>query len=184
MITRLAEIIFGKTGGFKHSSTEIRIDTIDPSVWTAIVSGLIDPEDLWVDEAENGIESDPHITVLYGLLTSDPEDVESVVSGFGPVRVKIDKVSYFEPDGRGYDVVIGLIDSADLCTLHNLIAENLEYKSDFEWYQPHITLAYVKKGLGKKYDGVDFEYLGLESETSTLYFSDTEGNKTQIQLED
>lgn len=116
-------------------------------------------EDLYNDpENPNrfGKQDDVHITALYGLVSEQddedaatPEDVEKVVMKYKPFTVQISEISMF--DNEKFDVVkIAVIPSDELIALHEELKE-FPYKSDFDTYVPHITLAYCLKGTGKKY---------------------------------
>jgi 2'-5' RNA ligase len=140
------------------------------------------------DLAGDGREKDFHVTVKYGLHTDDAVDVKKVVDSFGPVSVRLGKISLFPANesqiqrgGEQYDVVKIDVDSENLHRLNNLVSDSLECTDTHPDYKPHITLAYVKPGAGKKYVG---EWEGEEDELSfnALRFSSKDGNKTTINL--
>ena len=110
----------------------------------------IDKEDLYEEEAENGLEKDCHITLKYGLLTEKVKDIKDIVRKEKGGRVYVSKSSIFETDN--YDVVKMSVESDDLQRLHSKI-NNLPHEESYPEYIPHCTIAYVKKGCGKKYDG-------------------------------
>lgn len=143
----------------------------------ALTDSIAD-EDLAVD----GREETPHITVKYGLHTNDAEDVRFVVDGFGVVVVRLGSVSIFPASESGKDDVVKVdVDGDDLRKLNALVASSLETTDAHPKYQPHITLAYVKPGTGKKYIGKS----GLEGQQvsfSRLVFSDHDGRTTELNL--
>jgi len=119
----------------------------------------ISDEDLYNDpENPNrfGKQDDVHITALYGLVSEQddedaatPEDVEKVIMQYEPFTVQISEISMF--DNEKFDVVkIAVIPSEELIALHEELKE-FPYKSDYDAYVPHITLAYCLKGTGEKY---------------------------------
>lgn len=138
--------------------------------------------------ASDGREQEPHVTVKYGLHTSDPDDVREVVEKFGPVALTLGKSSIFpakESDsqrgGDEYDVVKVDVDSPDLVRLNRLLAGALDHTDTHPKYQPHVTLAYVKPGYGARYAGrgdVD----GMKLSLTRLVFSDADGLRTVIEL--
>lgn len=140
------------------------------------------------DLAADGREDEHHVTVKYGLHTQDPEDVRHIVEGFGPVVARLGKVSLFpasessahKEQDEQYDVVKVDIDSPDLRRLNRLLCKSLEHTDTHPNYKPHVTLAYVKPGLGKKYVGKGLG--GHEVHLNLLTFSDREGNRTEIGL--
>lgn len=110
----------------------------------------IDLDDLYVKEAEDGLELDPHATVKYGLLTEDVKDIKRCLDGLKGGKVYMGKSSIFT--GDKYDVVKITVESEALENLHNNL-NKLPHEDKHMEYQPHATIAYVKSGRGEKYDG-------------------------------
>ena len=92
----------------------------------------------------------PHITVKYGLHTQDPKPVASVLKGSRPVRFKLGRTSLFSPEGKEYDVVKVDVESPDLQRLNAKLRAALKATDTFPTYKPHVTVAYVKRGLGQQ----------------------------------
>lgn len=107
------------------------------------------PEDL----TDEGLEEEPHITILYGLSPSidTTTGVSEILKNTPPVEFSVVGISMFDhPD---YDVIKLTIDdhTGKLAELNSHFKENFPYDNDFPVYTPHITLAYCKKGAGHKY---------------------------------
>ncbi len=135
----------------------------------------IDKKDLTGD----GVEDNHHVTVLFGLHTTDHKDVEKLVKGFGTVYIQYGKTSIFEAEE--HDVVKVEISGERLFELNKLL-KKLPYTNNYPDYKPHMTLAYVKPGAGKKYVGMD-DINGYESMCTRLTFSPPSGGeKTVIDL--
>lgn len=134
------------------------------------------------DLAEDGREDEQHVTVKYGLHTSDADEVRRALNGFGPVEMTLGKTSIFPAsDDHKYDVVKVDVDGTGLHRLNKHLSKVLKHTDTHPDYKPHITLAYVKPGMGKKYAGdstVEGHKLGLDR----LVFSDQEGERTAIPL--
>ncbi len=111
---------------------------------------LIADEDLYTEGEKYGKENEQHITILYGLLPGQysSEQIKEILSPWVEVGYWITGVSLFENDK--FDVVKFSIESLDLDSLNEGF-KKLPYENDFPNYVPHMTLAYVKKGLGSKY---------------------------------
>ncbi len=134
------------------------------------------------DIHEKGVEDELHITVKYGLHTTDAAEVAAVVKLFGPVNVKLGKTSVFSADDKDYDVVKVEVISDDLRRLNKEICDSsLKYTDTHPTYRPHLTLAYVKKGAGKKYAGMT-DVDGMQMVFDDLVFSDKGKEKTKISL--
>lgn len=110
----------------------------------------IDPEDLYVKEADEGIEKDPHITVKYAILTNEFKVVRDLLNGEKGGRFYLGESTIFENDK--FDVVKIEVESKDLLRLHDKL-NNLQHEDKHPKYQAHATIAYVKPGKGKKYVG-------------------------------
>jgi len=119
--------------------------------WESVI-GKILPQDIY-DKPGFGIEKEPHVTILYGFHEEvEVEDVKNVVKKVakGPITVEVEGVDIFENEGMPYDVVKFNIHSKELERLNNW-AKKLPHTSSFPKYEPHMTIAYVKKGEGAKY---------------------------------
>ena len=120
--------------------------------WNKIVSSNVKKEDLYIKDNDYGYEKEPHITILYGIHDEEisNEELYSTLEKLRPIEVTISNISIFECDE--YDVV-----KFDV----PLIEELKEYRYYFEkfypntqtydTYNPHMTIAYVLPGMGKKY---------------------------------
>lgn len=103
--------------------------------------------------ADDGREDNPHVTVKYGLHSDDPDAAMSIVGTFKPFRIGLGRISTFPArDASGYDVVKIEVHSPVLHQLNKAIAEGVESTDTHPTYRPHVTIAYVKPGLGKQYE--------------------------------
>jgi 2'-5' RNA ligase len=120
-------------------------------VWDKITS-VIRKDDLYIKDDDYGIEKDPHLTILYGFHDEvTPEQVLNLYKSsvpLKPIEVKISGISIFE--NFDFDVVKFDVNS-DLLTKINGIMKKLPNTNKFPDYHAHITIAYVKRGEGKKY---------------------------------
>lgn len=120
----------------------------DVKNWSKVLK-TIDENDIY-EKPGFGKESDPHVTILYGFHDNvKPSEVlDSIRNKFKkPIEMELTKISVFElPE---YDVVKYDVKSDILHDL-NKIVKKFPHTNKFE-YHPHMTLAYVKKGRGKKY---------------------------------
>jgi 2'-5' RNA ligase len=121
--------------------------------------------------ASKGVVRDPHITVKYGLLSSDPVEVQAAIGSPGHIRVRLGKTTVFEnPDG---DVLVVEALSPDLETMHARLGA-IANVGDFPEYRPHMTIAYLAPGEGRRYVG-DRAFEGIEFAASEVEFSPQEG---------
>jgi 2'-5' RNA ligase len=135
------------------------------------------------DLGEDGAEDEIHITVKYGFHTESPEEFKEILKDVKPFKVKIGEMSIFKADeGRDSDVVKLDIHSLELHKLNKLVSK-VKNTSKYKEYIPHLTIAYVKKGLGEKYKKKNM-FKGEEFEVTELTFSSSNGKKTVIKLGD
>lgn len=114
-----------------------------------------------------GIETQPHITVLYGLTKHEPAPVAKIVATKSPITVTLGKTSFFS--GKDYDVLKVDVSGKDLHALNAEISK-LPNEQTHPTYQPHLTIAYLKKGIGAKYAGND-QFEGKKITFNSVTFS-------------
>jgi tRNA nucleotidyltransferase/poly(A) polymerase/2'-5' RNA ligase len=123
---------------------------LDIPIWNKITS-IINKEDLY-DEEGYGIESDPHVTILYGfhdeVTAEEVFDLYKLNIPLKPIEIRIKGINIFET--FKFDVVKFDVESDILKKAHEIM-KDLPNTEDFPDYHPHITIACVKKGEGKKY---------------------------------
>jgi hypothetical protein len=128
-----------------------------------------------------GRETEPHVTIKYGLNQNNVREVADRVRDFGIVPVTFGKISLFERDN--FDVVKIEADGEKLRRLHSLISD-LAVKDDYSatGYKGHLTLAYVSPKMGEKWLGIQNELQGVTLQFNWLKFSDTDGKTYKIRL--
>lgn len=127
-----------------------------------------------------GREDQIHITILYGLHTDTPEPVRNLIEKTGPVKIKLGKTSIFT-DPYKFDVVIIEAFSDELKELNKQLV-TLKHTSKYgNIYRPHVTIAYVKKGKGWKFQKWN-TWEGMEFECNYAIFSSKNGSKDKILL--
>lgn len=100
----------------------------------------------------DGYEDHPHVTLLYGIVGVEDEEVVADVRRLGQVDVVFGQTSVFANDGE--DVVKVDIESPQLLKHREKLLGSLPVlQQQHPNYQPHITLAYVQPGKGEAYAG-------------------------------
>ena len=128
---------------------------------------------------EEGREDEMHVTVLFGLHDNEPDDVEEALEGESPIKLTLGKTSIFEAEK--YDVVKLGVESDDLHRINAKLRDRCEHTMTYPEYKPHCTIAYVKKGMGKKYIGND-KFAGTKLEIDEVLFSNKRREKISIRL--
>jgi hypothetical protein len=145
------------------------------------LTNTIKPEDVYLPEdPSHGVETQPHVTILYGLnpgVTSD--QVRSVFDKFhGDIQVRINGVGIFENDE--FDVVkLNVVPDGSLQHLHDEL-KKFPNSDQYPDYHPHITLAYVKKGMGKKYANPGYKH--TFKDIGKVKYSTPEGEKVYFDI--
>ena len=150
------------------------------------IHSKIDDEDLYTEEGDRTFakETEPHITLLYGLHPEVTfEEVKDKLKDIKFTDLVIHKPSLFENekyDVLKFDVTYPTKGGAFL-TKANAALKELPFTSDFPKYHAHVTIAYVKPGLGKKYTEMfkDQEY---KITPTKIVYSNADGTKKNIQL--
>ena len=144
-----------ESSGYEYGCVMVEVPV---SNWDEITS-YIDPEDVYTGgDDSHGIQENPHVTILYGLHEGvTEEDVKSVFEGFtGSINIEVDGIGVFE--NKDYDVVkFNVNPDGALQELHDKLSE-FPNSNSFPDYKPHITIAYVNKGTGKKYVKPEYKY--------------------------
>lgn len=131
---------------------------LDIPNWKSITSNISE-EDLYKpEERVYGKETDPHITLLYGLH-KEVEDLDIIESFKGykstDVDISVNGIDIFKNDD--FEVVKMNVKSEFLTNMNKKLS-TLPHTSDFPDYKPHITICYVNKGCGDKYIQDDYKY--------------------------
>jgi 2'-5' RNA ligase len=139
------------------------------------IHNMIDPDDLYEDPNDDsyGLEKSPHVTALFGLHdTIKDEEIEEVIKNFKKPNIKIKDVSLFEPSD--YDILKFSVESSEMNKLNKALKE-LPNTNDFPDYNAHCTIAYLKKGIGKKYvEKIKGLINDLEFEPTKIIYSKTD----------
>lgn len=131
----------------------------------------------------HGKEDYPHITIKYGIHDIEADSSIALLKDESAITIELGKMSLFKNDEKPYDVLKIEILSPDLHRLNKKISDNLKVTDSFPEYKPHLTLAYVKKGMADKFDG-NTEFVGRKFTQDSIEFSskDKEKGGTKIPL--
>lgn len=141
--------------------TEVKYDygcimaQIPPEIASLIINfgkQIISDDMLYFDSNEPndyGREKEPHITIKFGLTRSyTKEQIQQLLTGTKPFNVIMRGLDIFE--NPNFDVVKFNMDGEELHRLRKIF-DQLPNVDSYKIYRPHATVAYVKSGLGKKF---------------------------------
>lgn len=167
----------------KYEYSSVHIDVPNPLADKIIEWGKqkIKDSDIYVSQTDPsfGREDEMHVTLLYGIHSETSEEITKIISGHNPISVKLGKIDVFTNDK--FDVVVIKVISEDLNEINHKLTDHVEFTSKYKEYKPHVTLAYVKKGKGWKYHGID-QWKDKEFQTDYIVFSSKNGTKQKLYL--
>ena len=160
--------------GFKKEYGCLMLD-LNIKNWNEITDRVRE-EDVY-DMPGFGKEDKPHITALFGFISSEvtPEEIEKAtkeIAGNKKLKVRLTNLSLFE--GKKYDVLKFEVTSPDLQKLNAALREKFPYKNEHPDYQPHMTVAYLQPGMGKKYAKKFKKHIVFESGNFTYSYPPNE----------
>lgn len=119
--------------------------------WNKVLN-QIDEEDVYINAKDSifGYEYEPHITLVYGFHEDiNHEALVEDMSKFEPVEVELLRVNSFEQDE--FDVLKIEVSKENLLKYRKMLLKKYDNTQEFDKYDPHITICYLKKGTAKKY---------------------------------
>ena len=120
------------------------------------IVNMVKEEDLH----EYGLEKEQHVTLLYGLHKEvTHKQVFDICEEFDYEPLRIYNLSLFE--NKEFDVLKLEVDS-DVLYKVNEELQTLPNTQQYPNYIPHVTIAYLKPGLGKKYLDIKFKEVMVE----------------------
>lgn len=139
------------------------------------------PEESICTKECSGREDYIHVTIKYGIHEATPISTKEALKGQSIVKAKLGKVSLFKNEDKSFDVVKLDIHSSDLIKLHKSIGQKVENTENFPEYVPHVTIAFVNKGMADHLVG-DTTFEDIEVDLSTLDFSGKDGEIESFSL--
>lgn len=157
---------------------------ISKKKWDETLS-MIDDDDVYNVEGDKsyGIEDEPHVTLLYGLHDTIPDEkIKEISNKLEIIELKLKKISIFE--NEKFDVVkfdiIG--DSKTKLSKINSEFAKLPHTTDYPDYHPHSTLFYAKKGKGKDYIKTLSDDDAISVTCKKVVYSKADGSKLTYKL--
>ena len=127
-----------------------------------------------------GYEYKPHLTIKYGIHDETPQYILPYIQNSGNLLINYGKITIFDGNS-GYDVVKIDVSGDALYKINELIIKNTITTDKYPIYSPHVTIAYVKKGTGKKFLN-DETFDKLTDEVNSVLFTSFNGNEYYINL--
>jgi 2'-5' RNA ligase len=156
IINKYNQFLEGKSGKlYKYGCVMLYLNIKN---WDSILDRINKSDVYNVNDPTKGYERHPHITIIFGLHSNvSDDDVLDVFKNLksSDIDITVDGIGCFE--NNEYDVVKMNIISDKLNKLNNKLSM-LDNTSDYSDYKPHITIAFVLPGTGKKYTQPEYKY--------------------------
>lgn len=154
------DFALGELGEFV-SSTELRIPEWETEL--ARYAAAIPAADL----AQDGVVGKHHVTLKYGLATSNAEDLRRLAASLPTMTLRLGATMVFpKPEA---DILVMRVFGEGLEEAHEQIQRYTPCQEDEQPYLPHVTLAYLKPGAGVRYAG-DPALAGRAAIATELWF--------------
>lgn len=111
-------------------------------------AATIDPAHL----AVGGIETYPHLTLLYGLTTNDLKDVSNAVGKMRAPTIMFGDIETF-PEGKDGVPLKFAIESKQVHDMNAKVRDMFPHVLLYPEYEPHVTIAYIKPEYASLYTG-------------------------------
>ena len=153
----------------------VKLDGIDK------LHSKIKKDDIYEEENDDsyGIETDSHITIKYGFTDKvSDHDILDICRDTKFSNIKFNKISLFE--NEKFDVLKFDVDN-DVLTKLNKKVSKFPNEDKYPDYHAHSTIAYIKKGIGKKYVEM-FKGANLTAIPSQLVYSNIDDTKLSLDI--
>lgn len=112
----------------------------------------IKKEELYIDEDNDdyGLEKESHVTLVPCLDNDvDLDKLKTYLKDISEYDIVITNISKFECDN--FDVLKCAVKSENLKKTNKEIKKDFKTHSEYDKYEPHLTIAYMKHGMADKY---------------------------------
>ena len=166
-----------KVGLYPYSSVQINVPTVISKKIISWGENMISDKDIYSPPHDliHGREDEIHITLLYGIHSQYPKQTNLLMSSYPCFDIELGQVSIFTTN-KDFDVVKIEVNSPSLYYLHNILKTNIPNTTCYINYNPHVTIAYIKKNLYKNLIGRKY-FDGWQWTTNSIIFSSTDGQK-------
>jgi hypothetical protein len=149
------------------------------------LESMIDKDDLYLGKDGDrgyGFETEPHITVLYGLHDDIPlKDIEKVLKSMKRPEITMQKVTSFNnPD---FGVLKFDVESDDLVKENKKLTK-FPHTTDYPDYHAHCTIAYIKPDKIDKYVKKFKDIEPIEVIVDKIVYSMADGTKKEYSFVD
>lgn len=180
LLSKFLDILLENLNGiYKYSSVQIQVPHQYSEAIINFGLGSIPDDQIYTDpDGTMGRENDIHCTILYGIHTSEPGEIQEYFQNQRsimkfPIVMKLGKIGIFDrPECKV--IKIDVI-SPELEKL-NAGLRSFPHTNKFPEYHPHITIGYTKKTFDENTLDKDF-FTDLGFSSNEIIFSSRSGEK-------
>ena len=146
----------------------------------------IDPEDLFVSQKRGftyGLETEPHVTIAPCLRNNvKPDNLKKFLQPLQKYRLELVNLEVFE--NEDFDVLHFVVKCDALHLAYNKFTKQYTLGDKYPDYNPHITVAYLKKGKGSAYTKLKFPSQLMMEPTSFAFSHLVDRNREKVVFTD
>jgi len=144
----------------------------------------VDDTDVYsnINHPHVGREDKTHCTVMYNITDTPPEQAQKVLTGEPSFTIELGEISIFE--NEMFDVLKIGVRGESLNRLYRVVTNSLSHKQPYFEFNPHLTIAFMKKSKGKKLlETINRKkFMGKKFKVEELCFNKYRPNETIIDL--
>lgn len=137
---------------------------------------------LYTDPKEviRGRQSNMHVTLFSGLYSNSFDSVRNLFPKVQPFECTLQEIGIFH--NEKFDVLMIQVSSEDLLKINQKLCRTVDFEDLYCGYVPHVTIAYVKRGKAKNFNGMD-RFRGRKFTVKNILFSSKTQRKFNIELD-
>ena len=129
----------------------LMVDYDTPEIIKDIHDKLSDDEIYTEKDEDYGIERETHVTLVPCLDNDvDLDELKDMLEPLDKYKLMLNNISMFTNNEK-YDVLKCDASSFILNNTNKKITDKFPTHSEYKEYNPHVTIAYLKKDIGDKY---------------------------------
>lgn len=158
------------------------IDYDTPSFIKDIHSQLLEDELYIKEDGDNGIELDTHVTLAPCLdNNTNLEELKQYLLPLSKYTILLNNISTF--DNELYDVLKCDVQCDFLHNTNHILKSIYPMHTEYEEYHPHLTIAYLNKGVCDKFKkDILTPLVVLKPKQFHYSFYDENGNQQRIKF--
>jgi 2'-5' RNA ligase len=145
------------------------------------IHNKINKDDLYIKSGDStfGLETEPHCTLLYGLHSDVTiNHIKSIIDKYKFYDCLINNISLFKHEE--FDVLKFDVIGEPLAKVNKELT-GLPHTTSYPDFHPHLTIAYLKSGMGDKYVNMLNQQKYIVKPSHVIY-SYPSGKKTKIKI--